>query len=261
MLYYIIGAIGILFIMIYLISYFIKKAMIEKAKILFGISSLSDLNIETFKLRKMGINHAKMRTRYGSIITLEALSNELLTKASKDILKISNIFNWKKNFIFGNDFVYRKYRAIMGTVEVNRIGEQIYALQEKQAKIQINQVMQGYGLHDSKRNKVLAGLIPVEYPEDEPKENFGKEPNLHSRGVWNDYEEKDKMDAQKDGGCMCEADKEQILSVLDIDGEILNKLAGKTGQTQEENLEDIKRVEEETNVNETLKEKGIEIED
>jgi len=258
MLYYTIGMIVAFFVIIYFVSYFIKKAMIERAKILFSISHLGDRSIEEDKLRKMGLKPANMRKKYGHDATLGTVSTELLNKTRRDILKIKNIFNWKKDFIFGNAFIYKKYCVMIGTIEVNKIEEQIYALQEKQAKIQISQVMQGYGLHDNERNKILAGLI----------EPDGIEDKVYSRKSRRDFWE-ECHEPNKEADCVCGAGAkpEPTLPAPKMGDKTLDNIniltegafediqsVGK--QMREELLE-----QDDIDVNEELKEKGITVED
>ena len=246
-----------------------------KARELFAVSHLGSRTIGVSKLRTMNIAKLSTERPLGSV-TVRGLAFELLETSNKNIGKIWNIFNWEKSFIYGNDFIYKKYVAILGTIEVDKIYKEISKLEERLNLITVNSVLQGYGVQDSKRNKVLAGIdksgVDIHEPEctvtvliDPEKqrevqvklmERFKKEKVMADKKYTRYRKEKYIKDFVKN---------EKIRGVLTgVAGKDTNELRNKTLDTEDMKMKKVGvfiPIDEDIDVNIILEGKGIKIED
>lgn len=240
MLYCIIGVICITFILICLISYWLKIMKIKKVN----------------------------ATLSSAITKKTYLRSGLLDNTNDECRKIKNIFNWKKSFIYGSDSIYRKYCEILNTIKINKIEEKIIALKKKQNVIELKIIKQTYGLYDAERNKILAGITNpiknirhIDEEFDNVTENIlpqNNKPLASNSTMFDDLESE------------CKGDK-SIYSVLDLDNKTLHKLTGVTKLKKkkpdkyiEKIYQKIKELEDDIDnkdINEVLKEKGIKVED
>ena len=281
MLNYIMEALIVL-VVIYCVSYLIKHGMIMKARKLFEMSHLGNRKIGRNKWKEMNIKILN-KTKLWDTVAVKDLAFELLKQSDRDIGKIWNMFNWRKPFIYGNEFVYKKYIAILGTIEVNRIFDKIHKLEKKLNRITVNSVLQGYGVQDSKRNKVLAGIdksgVDIHEPEctvtvlmdpegqreaqAEFMEKFrlksveaNKKYARHRKEKYIERFVKNKRIKKVLAGTATQDDKE----VGDFRRELKNKIID-TDDMKPKRVTEFFVAEDEVDVNKTLKDRGIKIED
>ena len=233
MLNYIISALVIMLV-IYWVSYSIKRAMIKKALRYFAISHIGRGTVGVPKLKAMNIQELK------SLKSLERmkvsdLAFKMLSKSEREIGKIINVFNWKKSFIYGNDFIYKKYIGILGTIKINKIQDKIIELERIMHITEMNDVLRGYGVQDSDRNKVLADIANSNH----------RKASLHKNVAFDRMREKPV----------------EFFKINPVSQEKVTKMKEQTIAETERLVNDYDVNNEDRDINDILKERNIKIED
>ena len=155
--YYITGIIILVFALIYIVSYKARLKMIRSYKEIFDKSGIIWPELSHENTKKYGSKFKGPEERYGSNANI--LIGYLLTSAKSDCKKLKNIFNWKKEFLFGGKFAYTKYLAIMAWLEKKEIDKKIDNLILQKIALDTKFIYPALGIvWDKKRMKRLAGI-------------------------------------------------------------------------------------------------------